>query len=791
MKIAPTRWWDWTAVLCFLAALITVSYRLSDTKWTENLNLVTSLTLIGAVTGLLLGVSRFQRWVATLIGLGYSIVVLPWQLTKIIPGEVAFAEKLASLGGRLWTSFDQFLRNQPLTDSALFLANMALLFWLAALVGGYSLTRHGKPWLSMVIGGIAIIIIDIYHPAVGNRGIAMALYIILMLVLVTQLHFLHRKREWDGDDVSVDTDTGFSWSRGALITAFVLVLLAWNVNAVVKAVNSNTPEHHRGITLWNDIRLRFENAVRPLRGTTVVPREYFGDQFSLGQGSQLSDSQVFAVDPTITGRIGVPYYWRVRSYDRYENGRWSTSINNEAPLATNTAVASTERYTSRINIGFKFRPERNLSMLYAPSIPLTISRPVTLVYDEAIGKLVDVTVVSVDPMVRAGETYEVVSMIAAPTVAQLREAGVEYPEWVTNKYLQLPVELPASISNLALEITSGIENPYDKVVAVTNWLRENIEYSQILPQVPQGADSIEWMLFEQKQAFCNYYATAEILMLRSLGIPARWVVGYAQGEYDPNARVYIVRERDSHAWPEVFFPEYGWVEFEPTASQAIINRPSGAGSNTTGGQQPGASAQIDEGDTALDRTVEDDPNAERFGSRSGFASIGLATLRVIAAIGAVLFIPLFAWLMVLRGRRNPSHALPVMIEKTLRKRGMKVPAWLGLWSRFTHLSPIERIFIQVSWQLKLLRNPAKVGSTPQEQIMQLVDTLPSGALPARTVLEEYQKATYSPYPSNYQAAQDAAKALWKLTIMNRLSTAGDWITGSHRSIENARFIRSR
>ncbi|MHB0989392.1 MAG: transglutaminase-like domain-containing protein [Bellilinea sp.] len=791
MKIAPNRWWDWTAVLCFLAALIIVSYRLGDTKWTENLNLVTSLTILGVIIGLLLGISRFQRWVATLIGLGYSIVILPWQLIKIIPGEVAYAEKLASLGGRLWTSFDLFLRNQPLTDPALFLANMALLFWLAAMVGGYSLTRHGKPWLSMIIGGIAIMIIDIYHPAVGNRGIAMAFYIILTLVLVTRMYFLHRKREWDGEDVSVDTDTGFSWSRGALITAFVLVLLAWNVDAVVKAVNPNAPERHRGGILWNDIRLRFENAVKPLRGTTVVPREYFGDQFSLGQGSQLSDAQVFTVDPSITGRIGVPYYWRVRSYDRYENGRWATSVNHEAPLATNTAVVSSERYTSRINIGFKFRPERNLSMLYAPSIPLTVSRPVTLMYNESLGKLVDVTVVSVDPMVRAGETYEIVSMIAAPTVAQLRGAGVIYPEWVAIKYLQLPVAMPASISNLALEITSGIENPYDKVVAVTNWLRENIEYNQILPQVPQGADPIEWMLFEQKQAFCNYYATAEILMLRSLGIPARWVVGYAQGEYDPNARVYIVRERDSHAWPEVFFPEYGWVEFEPTASLSVITRPTGANGAASDGSRPESSIQIDEGNAGLDRTTDDDPNADRFDSRSDLVVRGWALLRVIAAIGAVLFIPLFALLMVLLGRRNPNHALPVVIEKTLRKRGLKVPAWLGLWSRFIHLSPIERTFIQVTWQLKLLRNPAQAGSTPLEQINRLVDSLPAGALPARTVLEEYQKAIYSPYPSDTMAARDAAKALWKLTIMNRLSAAGDWITGTQRPIDNVRFTRSR
>ncbi|HEY4693446.1 MAG TPA: hypothetical protein VIH16_08405, partial [Bellilinea sp.] len=99
MKISASRWWDWTAVLCFLAALLTVALRLSDTKWTEELNIVTTLTLLGGTLGLLIGLSRFHRWIATLIGLGYTLAILPWQLVKVIHGEVAFAEKLTSVGG--------------------------------------------------------------------------------------------------------------------------------------------------------------------------------------------------------------------------------------------------------------------------------------------------------------------------------------------------------------------------------------------------------------------------------------------------------------------------------------------------------------------------------------------------------------------------------------------------------------------------------------------------------------------------------------------------------------------
>jgi transglutaminase-like putative cysteine protease len=94
------------------------------------------------------------------------------------------------------------------------------------------------------------------------------------------------------------------------------------------------------------------------------------------------------------------------------------------------------------------------------------------------------------------------------------------------------------------------------------------------PATPEN--TLEWVLFEYKKAYCVYYATSEILMLRSLGIPARMAVGFSQGagfsekediiEDDRVARRFLVREKNAHAWPEVYFPGIGWVEFEPTES---------------------------------------------------------------------------------------------------------------------------------------------------------------------------------------------------------------------------------
>ena len=135
----------------------------------------------------------------------------------------------------------------------------------------------------------------------------------------------------------------------------------------------------------------------------------------------------------------------------------------------------------------------------------------------------------------------------------------------------MPDDLSTKVIKLAEEITAEYDNPYDKAAAVTKYLRDNIEYSNSIPLPPRNKDPLEWMLFEYKKAYCVYYSSAEIMMLRSVGIPARMAVGFAQGDRDEND--YFVHRNDAHAWPEVYFPDIGWVEFEPTGSQPAINRP--------------------------------------------------------------------------------------------------------------------------------------------------------------------------------------------------------------------------
>ncbi len=166
-------------------------------------------------------------------------------------------------------------------------------------------------------------------------------------------------------------------------------------------------------------------------------------------------------------------------------------------------------------------------------------------------------------------------MIANPSIEELRAAGTEYPEWVTDRYLQIPAGNRPAIKGTRRTHYSRVHiTPYDKAQAITTYLRNEIQYtSKLTKSPPSFEDPLVWVLFEYKKGFCMYYASAEVLMLRTLGIPARMAVGFAEGEFDLQRDRYTVARFNSHAWPEVYFPGIGWVEFEPTGNQDPLNRP--------------------------------------------------------------------------------------------------------------------------------------------------------------------------------------------------------------------------
>ncbi|HSB00569.1 MAG TPA: transglutaminase-like domain-containing protein, partial [Anaerolineales bacterium] len=168
-------------------------------------------------------------------------------------------------------------------------------------------------------------------------------------------------------------------------------------------------------------------------------------------------------------------------------------------------------------------------------------------------------------------SYKVVSYLPVVSIDKLRAAPTEYPEEIGKRYLGLPASVPERVSRLARDITQGKTNAYDKAKAIESYLR-TYPYDLEVPGPPPDRDVADYFLFDLRKGYCDYYATAMVVLARASGIPARFVSGYAPGSYDAQSAKYIVRERDAHSWPEIYFPQIGWVEFEPTAGQAEIVR---------------------------------------------------------------------------------------------------------------------------------------------------------------------------------------------------------------------------
>jgi transglutaminase-like putative cysteine protease len=158
--------------------------------------------------------------------------------------------------------------------------------------------------------------------------------------------------------------------------------------------------------------------------------------------------------------------------------------------------------------------------------------------------------------------YEGLSNIPAATPTDLRTVPAQYPPPVLETYLQLP-RIDRRIKTLADQISGTAANEYDKAASIQRYLIGHYRYTLDLSG-DHGSDPLADFLFVRRAGHCEYFASAMTVMLRAEGIPARYVTGFAPGEYNDVGGDYIVRESDAHAWVEVYFPEYGWISFDPT-----------------------------------------------------------------------------------------------------------------------------------------------------------------------------------------------------------------------------------
>lgn len=760
---------DLPAAIALVFTLWISAWRLQATHWTRDLNLIPFMVFFAVCLGLLFGTSVLRRHVVAILAFGYSLVMLTWRLGMILPAGIELREKLLSLGGRLGVTLWQTFHRYPVEDPILFITTMMVLFWVLSLWGAILLVQTRKPWLPIAIAGIALLSFEINSPTVRYHERYIAGFVFCLLFLIYRVNYLSSRVIWEKRGVSIDYETGFDLGRSAIVVGLTLVLIVWNLPAFFNFFAPGVQAQQRATESWAKMRERFRNLVISLENPSGFGGDFANNSLELGTGASVGDAAVFNVTPSVETPIGFRYYWRSRTYDIYENSMWENStpkldktIQPDAwPLKVLTPgderrVVATYRLISP-----------TLRSLPLPGVPIKVSRPVEVFGEETPDEKMDISAIIATPYLLSGESFEITASINAPTVAEMRKAGTEYPEWVKARYLRLPEKMPRSIQTLAFQLAGEIENPYDQVVAITKYLRENMTYSEKVEQPVDGKDPLVWFLFYSKTGFCNYYASSEILLLRSLGIPARLSAGYSQGDYDKDSKTYTVRMKNSHAWPEVFFPKIGWVPFEPTTAQPDMEYLPGQESQANENAQAG-----NEGDV-FDRPGLDERLRDRELEEGPEIGTGAANTRRLVWFWSGLAFSLALmgislWFLSKRkGARR--YAFPIALEHNLKRRGWNVPAWLEHWARFSELDPIERVFKTVVWLIHIDGVKFDPGATPAELIAILQMKHPSIDTDSRELLNEYHRTVFSPEPGNYIRARDAAVKIWRTTFFDRVS----------------------
>ncbi len=233
--------------------------------------------------------------------------------------------------------------------------------------------------------------------------------------------------------------------------------------------------------------------------------------------------------------------------------------------------------------------------------------------------------------------------------AQLRGAGNRYPTWIARRYLPLPASVSERVLAQARALTATEPTPYDRALAIERFLRA-FPYTLDLPAPPPDREIADFLLFDLRRGYCDYFATTMVVLARAAGIPARLVVGYASGSYDEGQQRYLVTEAEAHSWPELYFPDYGWIPFEPTPARAVaalpgtvplIEPPSSAGAG------PFALPQLD--------------------ARWGLALLGIA---LVATAGGALWLLWDGWRL--------RHLPPPLAIALLYRRLHRLAARLGV-----------------------------------------------------------------------------------------------------------------
>lgn len=404
-----------------------------------------------------------------------------------------------------------------------------------------------------------------------------------MLMLIVLVFQGVRELDWDKNDV------GFSGliRRNSMWVAVSLAVLLMFAAAITPSVSLKEI-----VDRFRDPDKEFDDGGELARSLGIEPapkivpqdvlirktRGMLPTDHLIGSGPELSDQLVMIVrveelelnraqeDSEKTAPL--VYYWRSLTYNEYSIDGWFSE--SESTIVYKGGELAVQAYTSKQQL---IRQEVHIVddvgglMFVAGELVVADSDyEVAWRRQSKEGDYFDMFGGMINDQI-----YRADSIIPVIDEDGLRKAGEMYPDWVTDNYLQIHDQVPARVLSLAHELTVDKSTPYERAKAIETYLR-TFPYTLDLPERPIGQDIADYFLFDLKKGYCDYYATTMVVLARAVGLPARVAVGYLGSTYDEKNDYYRVTADLAHSWVEIYFPNYGWVTFEPTPGRSELTQ---------------------------------------------------------------------------------------------------------------------------------------------------------------------------------------------------------------------------
>ena len=756
--------------------------------WEFDPNTVWPVTLFGVAFGWIVASSRFGEiaalTISSLYGLLTVILVAAYNL------NLPFQDAVPAVVSRSLEWAVDALSGGINTDELVLTLLVAILFWYLAFNADWHLFRLERVWRVILPPGLILLVNFVFYSGGEPLDVYLFGFLLMALVLIVRSNLDQREWEWYLRGVRVPTVVRRQFATIGILLSLLALAFAWGVpsndlqerlNAFQRFLASDPIQQMAEV--WNRL-------FTPIEGEGSATTDYYGaDLLNLGGAIRLGDDVVLTVDAPASNHR---YYWRSRVYERYADGQWSPS----ADLRITDRSAPVDVVMNREAIGAGRRSVRQRFTVGASSARIYYAAPqpqridgvgkIDLIYtDKPAETSMNVSVIRPLKLLRRGDSYSVTSLISTATANELRRTSADYPEWVSGPNLYVGVRNPR-ILNLALQIVNeaGAAHPYDRAKAIERWLRDNIAYNESISAPPPAVDTVEWVLFDAREGYCTYYATSMIVMLRHLGIPARLAAGFSQGTYDSDLAQYVVREREAHTWVEVYFPGYGWIEFEPTAAQAPIQRegddladqqtdplrPDPTASPTpsptptlTPTPTPDATMTAEPSLEAQEQTFEQPSPTPTSAPSPTPTPIILPTVEPPISQDDPPPLSLIQPIILL--------ALVVLLFTVILVIIVLLLFWWWEWRGFGGLSPISRAYARLERYIGLLGIRVGRTKTTLEKRRELQQRIPAAREPIRTISDLYTRERYgvaSQDRGENEAFAETAEKAWYRTRGNIL-----------------------